>query len=173
MSQPLAWTHRVSEIPEPGLRVARAATEAERTALAKALEVVSCEGADAEYTIKAIGVGRYRLSGEVSVRLTQGCVVTLEPLSTKLKEGFEVEFWPPESVPGAPSAEVEVSALRDIEPIEHGTIDAGRIVFETLAAAIDPYPRKEGAALDWRDENDKSSEPGSASPFAKLKTLKE
>jgi hypothetical protein len=173
MSTPLAWTHRVSEIPETGLRVSREATEDECTALAEALEVVSCEGAKADYTIRAIGAGRYRMAGEVSAKLTQACVVTLEPLSTRPKEAFEVEFWPSEAVPPAPSTEVEISGLRDIEPIDHSTMDAGRVVFETLAAAIDPYPRKEGAAFDWRDKDDEASEPGSTSPFAKLKTLKE
>jgi uncharacterized metal-binding protein YceD (DUF177 family) len=172
MTEPLSWTHRASEIPEPGLRVSKAATDAERIALAEALDVISCEAAKAEYSVRAIGGGRYRMSGEVSARLTQACVVTLEPLATEPKEGFEVEFWPPDVVPGAPSAEVEVSGLRDIEPIERGTMDAGRIVFETLAAAIDPYPRKEGAELEWRDEDGEGSEPGSASPFAKLKALK-
>jgi uncharacterized metal-binding protein YceD (DUF177 family) len=172
MTEPLAWTHRASEIPDTGLRVSKAATEAERLALAEALEVLSCEAAKVDYTIRAIGGGQCRMSGEVSARLTQACVVTLEPLSTELKEGFEVEFWPPDVVPGVPSAEVEVSGLRDIEPIEHGTMDAGRIVFETLAAAIDPYPRKEGAELEWRDEDGEWSEPGSGNPFAKLKALK-
>jgi uncharacterized metal-binding protein YceD (DUF177 family) len=172
VTEPLTWTHRASEIPDTGLRVSKAATEAERIALAEALEVISCEAAKADYTIRAIGGARYRLSGEVSARLTQACVVTLEPLSTELKEGFEVEFWPPDVVPGAPSAEVEVSGLRDIEPIEHGTMDAGRIVFETLAAAIDPYPRKEGAELQWRGEEGEASEPEPANPFSKLKGLK-
>jgi hypothetical protein len=173
MSTPLAWTHRVSEIPETSLRVSRAATEAECAALAEALEVVSCEAAKADYTIRAIGAGRYRMVGEVSAKLTQACVVTLEPLATGAKEAFEVEFWPPEAVPAAPSTEVEISGLRDIEPIDHATMDAGRVVYETLAAAIDPYPRKEGAALDWRDKDDEASAPGSTSPFAKLKALKE
>jgi uncharacterized metal-binding protein YceD (DUF177 family) len=172
MSEPLVWTHRASEIPDTGLRVSKAATEAERMALAEALEVISCEAANADYTIRAIGGARYRMSGEVSARLTQACVVTLEPLSTELKEGFELEFWPPDAVPGAPSAEVEVSGLRDIEPIERRTMDAGRIVFETLAAAIDPYPRKEGAELEWRDQKGAAAESGANNPFTKLKGLK-
>jgi hypothetical protein len=72
MTEPLAWTHRASEIPDTGLRVSKAATEAERLALAEALEVLSCEAAKVDYTIRAIGGGQCRMSGEVSARLDPG-----------------------------------------------------------------------------------------------------
>ena len=49
-------------------------------------------------------------------------------------------------------------------------MNVGRVVFETLASAIDLYPRKDGAAFDWRaPEPDKA---GVVSPFAALAKLK-
>lgn len=171
MSEPLSWVHRVSEIPEGGLRTDRVASEAERALLADALEVAGCEEARAEYAIKALGGGRYRMSGKVGARLRQACVVTLEPMETRLSEAFDVQFAPSDSVARAGQAEEEeVLRLPDIEPIEHGQIDAGRVIFETLAAAVDPYPRKEGASLSWQDAGDEQAE--AAGPFAKLKALK-
>ncbi len=51
----------------------------------------------------------------------------------------------PAKLPESGEEEVEALSAAEIEPIEHGRIDVGRIVYETLSAAIDPYPRKAGA----------------------------
>jgi len=42
---------------------------------------------------------------------------------------------------------------------------------ETIATALDPYPRKEGA--EFRADGVKSPGPGEAGPFAALKRLKD
>ena len=102
-------------------------------------------------TIRALGAGRYRLAGTLRARLTQACVATLEPLPQTIEEEFEVQFWPRERCRRRATTEVEVSSVPDVEPIEHGTIEVGRVVFETLSAALDPYPRKSGATLEWQD----------------------
>ena len=59
----------------------------------------------------------------------------------------------------------------EFEPIEHGRIDVGRIVYETLSAAVDPYPRKAGAEF----AADEVGGPlvGDYGPFAALKKLKD
>ena len=33
-----------------------------------------------------------------------------------------------------------------------GIIPVGRIVFETISAGLDPYPRKPGAEFTWADK---------------------
>ena len=171
MSAPFAWSHRVSEIPEKGLRMERSASEAERAAVAAALDLPSCDEIKAAYNIRAIGGGRYRMSGEVRARITQRCVVTLEPLAERVEEPFDVEFRPPESIPEAADGEMEVLGAPEIEPIEQAGIDAGRVVFETLSAGLDPYPRKAGAAFDWAGEGE-GAEPQLEGPFAALKKLR-
>ena len=147
MSEALNWSYRTAEIPEAGLRQTRAATEAERAQVATALDVVSCESIEAEFTIRAMGKGHYRLAGKVAARLTQSCVVTLDPLSQRAEGTFDVEFWPAAELPQGGEEEVEALSAAEIEPIEHGRIDVGRIVYETLSAALDPYPRKAGAEI--------------------------
>jgi uncharacterized metal-binding protein YceD (DUF177 family) len=171
MSEVLAWSYRTAEIPEAGLRQTRAATEAERVLAAAALDVVSCERIEAEFAIRATGKGHYRLAGKVAALLTQSCVVTLEPIAQTAEGTFDVEFWPPLEVPQNAEEEVEALSAAEIEPIEHGRIDVGRIVYEALSAAIDPYPRKAGAEF----AADKLGiEPASESgPFAALKKLKD
>ncbi|MBC7832546.1 MAG: DUF177 domain-containing protein [Hyphomicrobium sp.] len=170
MSEALNWSYRTAEIPESGLRQTRAATEAERAQAAAALDVVSCEHIEAEFNIRAIGKGHYRLVGNVAARLTQSCVVTLDPISQRAEGSFDVEYWPSVELPERGEEEVEALGAAEIEPIEHGRIDVGRIVYETLSAAIDPYPRKAGAEFAADAGNPPAGESG---PFAALKKLKE
>jgi len=166
----LDWSYRTAEIPEHGLRETRAASAAEREQMAIALDVVSCEAIDAEFTVRATGKGRYRVAGKVGARLTQKCVVTLEPIPQKAEGTFDVEYWPPAELPQNGEDEVEALGAAEIEPIEHGRIDVGRIVFETLSAAIEPYPRKQGAEF-VPDPDDQTA--GEGGPFAALKKLKD
>jgi hypothetical protein len=51
-------------------------------------------------------------------------------------------------------------------------IDAGRIVFETLSASVDPYPRRAGAQFEGEELGDAAA-PGASGPFAALKKLKD
>lgn len=172
MSEPLDWSYRTTEIPEAGLRQSRVATEAERAKVAGTLEIVSCEQLNAEFVIRAIGHGHYRLAGKIAARLTQNCIVTLDPLVQAVEGTFDVEFRPPGKLPESAEDEVEALSAAEIEPIQHGLIDAGRIAFETLSASIDPYPRKAGAQFEGDDPGD-AAEPGDSGPFAALKKLKD
>jgi uncharacterized metal-binding protein YceD (DUF177 family) len=171
MNEALAWSYRTAEIPEAGLRQTRAATEAERAQVAEGLDAVSCESIEAEFTIRATGKGHYRLAGKVAARLTQSCVVTLEPVAQTAEGTFDVEFCPPAQLPQSGEEEVEALSAAEFEPIEHGRIDVGRIVYETLSAAVDPYPRKAGAEF----ATDEVGGPlvGDNGPFAALKKLKD
>ena len=171
MTAPLAWSHRTTEIPEAGLHVMKAATPAECAAIAEDLDIVSCEAFEADYLASALGQGRYRLKGTLTARVTRECVVTLEPVSEKVAEAVDVAFWPFSSLPATVAEEMEVSSVPEVEAIEHGQIDAGRVLFEILSASLDPYPRKSGARFEWED---KASEDASIAtgPFAGLKKLK-
>jgi uncharacterized metal-binding protein YceD (DUF177 family) len=171
MSTPLDWSYRVREIPETGLRETRSATAAERASVAARLEVVSCEALTARFDIRATGKGHYRLAGNVTAKLMQTCVVTLEPIAQTAEGTFGVEFWPPGSVPEQGEDEVEALSAAEIEPIEHGLIDAGRIVFEALSASVDPYPRQAGAEFQAAELDGPDAPAGG--PFAALQKLKD
>jgi uncharacterized metal-binding protein YceD (DUF177 family) len=170
MSEPLNWSYRTTDVPEAGLREKRAATEAERAVVASTLDLVSCERLTSDYVIRAIGQGHYRLAGKVTAQLTQSCVVTLDPVAQSVEGAFDVEFWPVGKLTESSGEEVEALSAAEIEPIERGLIDAGRIVFETLSASVDPYPRKPGVQFE-ADESVDTNIP--AGPFAALKKLKD
>lgn len=170
VTAPLDWTHDVKEIGKDGLARRKEATPEERARLAKELRIPEVIQLSASYTIRARAGGSYALSGEITADVIQECIVSLAPVPTNIAEPFEAEFWPPETIPSGEEGEIDALSAAEIEPLEGGAIDAGRIVFETLAAALDPYPRAPGAVFDWSDPA--SAESAKQGPFAALGALK-
>ena len=67
MSEPLDWSYRTCGNPGGGPAPnARCHRGGARASVAAALEVVSCEQLEAEFAIRAIGKGHYRLAGKVA-----------------------------------------------------------------------------------------------------------
>jgi hypothetical protein len=169
----LAWDHAVRDVPESGVTGQRDAAPDELAALAHALDLIACTRLQAQYAIQPVSGGRYRLSGRLHAELTQACVVTLDPVESTLKEAFEATFWPPQDMPVPESGELTIDDAPEPEPIHAGQIAVGRVVFESLAAALEPYPRKPGAVLDWQPQAPaNATRAGPTSPFALLANLK-
>ena len=167
----LGWDHDVADVGAQGFTAERTASDEERTKIAQKLDLKSCGKLTARYRIKPIAGGGYRLTGELSADVVQACVVTLEAVPAHLDAPFNVEYWP-DGGQEADGASEELSALgaAEIERLEDGRIDAGRIVFEQLAASLDPYPRIAGAELG---EVAAGGSPGRRdNPFAVLEKLK-
>ena len=97
------------------------------------------------------------------------CVVSLDPVAAFLDEAFDVEFWS-EVASGDGGEDKTILDARDVETLENGSIPVGRVIFETISAALDPYPRKPGAEFSWSDTA--PSPPEKVSPFAALSKLK-
>ena len=177
----LDWTHLTAAIPAQGLDMRRSATAEQRQAVAAALELLGLERLDVRYRITQAARGRFRLTGKLKARVVQACIITLEPVSADLAEPFDAEFWPADAMPDAtavapPAGDRAVLEDDGPEPIEHNQIDAGRIVFEALATALDPYPRAPGAALEWPEpaveDGAANGAPATGNPFAALAKLK-
>ena len=169
----LVWEHATHDIPQSALPREREAAPDERERVARALELIACARLTAAYTIAPTVDGRFRLSGRLRAEITQACVVTLEPVESVVEDSFDVTFWPEEDMPAPRSGAVDLEEELDPEPIVAGQVDVGRVVFECLAAAIDPFPRKEGATLDRRAAAPAKDEAGKPeSPFAVLANIK-
>lgn len=171
---PLDWSLPVADIPERGSNVKREAAAAELKAVASALEILSCEWIALDARIRPRSGGRYALEGTLAAKLTQACVVSLDPVPDNLAIDLDIEFEPG---PAAATERNNDSELGDpfeeteFEPIENGRLNLGRVVFEEIASHLDPFPRAEGAELEKRE----AAGPGDAkseSPFAKLAGLK-
>jgi hypothetical protein len=166
----LDWTHGVTDIPPGGLTREREATEAERDRIARALGLLKLARLSARYRIKPLGDGAYRLSGDVLGDADQACIVTLEPVAAGIDAPLDVEFRP--KLEAADNDEdANILSGPDIEILDRGIIPVGRIVFETLSAALDPFPRRPGAEFTWQDP--RAEKPEKSSPFAALSKLKD
>ncbi len=147
------------------------ANKAEMAAIATLLDLKGLQDLTFSYRLRPGAGGRVHLNGRLKARVTQTCVVTLEPVENSIDVPVEAEFWPQELIAALEQHEEDQSASFEWpEPIKDGKIDLGPLIYETLATSLDPYPKREGASFEWSQ----GSEDGSAgtSPFAALEALK-
>jgi uncharacterized metal-binding protein YceD (DUF177 family) len=164
----LDWKHDTRAIPEAGLPITREATAAERTAVAAAMELIACARLVTRYQITPAAADRFLLKGNVDVTVTQTCIVTLEEIERRYSVPLDIEFWPADILDGDEDGDIDPLGA-DREPIDDGRIDVGRVVYEELASHIDPFPRRDGAAIDWEDKEGAAR----THPFAQLARLKQ
>lgn len=168
-SDVLDWVVPLAQVPGTGKRVSFSATSDERTAFASAAGLEACDDLKADLDIEPLAGGSYRVRGRVRAEITQACVVTLEPVPARLDEQVLVDFRADFDQAVTGRHEIDLDEEADIEPIENGGLAVGRIVYESLASAIDPYPRKPDAALP---EASGQGDAGKPNPFAVLAQLK-
>lgn len=171
---PLAWSAAVAEIPDGGLPLARRATPEDCRELAVALAVLEVTRVELKGRLLSRGGGRYRLTGKLFADVTQACVVTLDPVPAALDLALEIDLVPMEQMPRVPDGDgdpddTDTVEAPLIEPIRNGSIDLGDIVYQEIAAALDPYPRSPDAALDLTQAAPAADD--RIHPFAKLKAL--
>lgn len=163
------WSVRTADIPARGLDVERAATPSQCQAIAQALDLIALNALTADYKVRPDASG-FRLTGKLRATCQQACIVTLDPVDAVVHETFDVRFVDGETAVPEAGGEGEVLSAEEIEPFANGVLDVGRIVFETLAAGLDPYPRKDGAEFTWTDPA--AADPAASGPFAGLAKLR-
>jgi uncharacterized metal-binding protein YceD (DUF177 family) len=161
----------VAQIPDTGLHRDIEADQAARAAMAQAAGLREMPAAHASFDLALTSGGRVHVTGRVRARIGQTCVVTLDPIDNEIDEAVDLIFVPAEQLPeidhsgeGGPDGD----AADELEPIENGVIDLGRLATDVLYLAIDPYPRKTGAVFEPQTE---ASAPEDH-PFAALKALR-
>ncbi len=152
-----------------GDRIEIVADESERAELAARLSLLSLERLDAHVVLTREGE-RVRACGRLKAVLDQACVATGEPVRCRLDEPFEVIFVPAPNT-GQPDAEIELSG-DELDTMFHDgrTIDLGAAVADSLALALDPYPRSPAAEAALKAAGVIGEE--EAGPFAALAALK-
>ncbi len=153
------------------------ATPQERAALARRFRLAGFDLLRATARIESAEgeAGLLRLSGHLSAVLSQSCVVTLEPVASRIEEDFTLLY---SLAPGPAGVEVGVEVVVDPEaeeppePLGPGGLDLGEAVAQQLAVALDPYPRAPGAALVEVEGAPAAAEAGSRRGFAVLEALK-
>ncbi len=140
------------------------ADEAARSLIAERLGVPSVRSLAGELHIRLIADG-IAISGTLDAALVRECVVSLEPMDEIIRETIEIKFSPDAEL-AADAVEIDVDADA-VELLPPGGIDLGEILIQQLALAMNPYPRKEGAASLVKNY---ASSP-EAAPFSALRGL--
>ena len=149
-----------------GLDFDVAATPAECAALAARMGLEAIASLACRFTLK-----RARIRGEIAAvlaegrlqaRITQSCVVSLDPFDADIAEDFTVRFVPE----GSEREDVDLEDEDEI-PYTGNAIDLGEAAAEQLALALDPFPRKPGASLP------EDTAPDTRTPFAVLGRLRQ
>ena len=165
------FAHRLSlDQIRDGDRLDIIADDEERAAVADRLGLLSLERLEAHCILSRDGP-KVRAQGRIKASLEQACVATGEPCPAHLDEPFELAFVP-EPTGSRADEEVELGEA-DLDTVFHdgSAIDLGGAVTDTLALALDPYPRSAGADAALKEAGVLTEE--EASPFAALAALKE
>lgn len=167
----------VAHLSAKPLLVTLEADDRERQGLAQRWGVSSVEAVAAKLEVSRWKRDGVRVKGRVEARITQSCVVTLEPVASQIIETIEALFVPE----GSRLARVETSDIGEMivdaegpdapETFHGDMIDLAEICEEFIVLSIDPYPRLEGAELP-PVLNGAADDEERESPFAGLSALK-
>ncbi|MCL6706744.1 DUF177 domain-containing protein [Pseudomonas sp. R2.Fl] len=174
---PFSYLVKVGHISANPVQVRLEADERERAGLAKLWNVEAVNSLSAELQIARWKKDGVRIKGTLSGEIVQSCVVTLEPVVSRLDSPLDQIFVPE----GSKLARIVTDEAGEMvldpdgpdlpEPFTGDTIDAGALVAEFAALGIDPYPKKPGVEFAGHLESD-GAEDAKPSPFAVLKDWK-
>ena len=161
---PLTRPIAVTTVRADGLAYHVETTEAERKALAERFDIPSIARLTADFVLRKKGP-HIRATGLVTGTFTQVCILSLDPFESDFSEEVDIGF------DEDPAKALELRPEEEApDQIIDGIIDVGAVAAEFTALALDPYPRKPGAAFDFVDKNDVEIE--KPAPFGALATLK-
>lgn len=146
------------------------ADEAECTAIAERLGLLRLDRFDAHAVLSRDG-RKIRATGRIKASLEQSCVATGDPVPAHVDEPFDILFLP-EPRTGRADEEIELGS-QELDTMFHdgSAIELGSAIVDSLALALDPYPRSAGADAALKEAGVLSEE--EAGPFAALAALKE
>ena len=164
------FAHRLSlDQVRDGDRLDLVADADECAAIAGRLGLQSLDRLEAHAVLSRDGQ-KIRATGRLKATLHQSCVVTGDSVPAHVDEQFELLFLPEPKV-GAAEEEIELDAT-DLDTMFHdgAAIDLGSALADSLALALDPYPRSPSADVALKEAGVLSEE--EAGPFAALAALK-
>lgn len=145
-----------------------------RARLAQELGISAIRKLSFEGVLQADGKSDWRLEARLGATVIQPCVVTLEPVTTRIDRAVIRRFIAGLSTPDE-AEEFEMPQDETLEALPD-EIDPSRIMAEALTLALPDYPRKQDAIL----ETDNFAPPGvapmsdeDAKPFAGLAGLRD
>jgi uncharacterized metal-binding protein YceD (DUF177 family) len=141
----------------------------EMAALAKRFGLISVDRLSATLAFYRDG-DIINAQGRFAARITQSCVASGAPVAAQIDEPFQIRFLP--EVAFAPDTEIELEP-GDCDTMFHNgrIIDLGEAVAQSMALALDPFPRSPDAADLLKSAGVKAEE--DAGPFGALAALRD
>ncbi len=163
-------THKADAIGRLPAQLQIAAEPEERAALAKRFGLAALDRLEADYGL-TVEDGAITARGRVRAALAQPCVATGTPVPETIDSDFVLRFVV-EREEAQAADELELDA-EDCDTIGYDghVIDMGEAVAETMALAMEPFPRAPDADAYLKEAGVLSEE--QASPFAALLGLKD
>jgi Large ribosomal RNA subunit accumulation protein YceD len=144
----VAEVRQLADLAE--LPVDIAPTEAEAAAVARLLGARAVRKLRLRGRLAPLPGGGWRLEATLGATVVQTCVVSLDPVTTRVDQRVTRTWLPQTALPetAVAGAELVVDPEEDdeIEPLG-ARIDLGLVAIEALALALPAYPRKPGARL--------------------------
>ena len=166
-------TFRVADLPQKrATEIALTAEAPLREHLAKELGVDQLRKLSFKGKLSAVGKTDWVLSGHLGATVVQPCVVTLEPVVTRIEEAVSRQYIAEWHDPEDPEVEMPEDDTSEALGAE---IDVIGTIAEALSLAIPAYPRAEGAELGALVHAEPGVEPlneDTVRPFAGLAGLK-
>ncbi|KKB09236.1 YceD family protein [Devosia chinhatensis] len=162
---------RIDKLPTGGRSVVVEANDVERAAIAAAMNILSVESFVSRLAVTPFR-GGLRALGSLDAVVSQASVVSFEPVSEAISEPIDRVFLPAprDGNSPAPGSETFIDLEDEDFPdhIDGAEVDLSALMLETLALALDPYPKREGETLETIDAKLDAPAEG---PFAKLAAL--
>jgi uncharacterized metal-binding protein YceD (DUF177 family) len=145
------------------------ANEAERAALAARFGLIGID--TLAVTAELVREGDAVIAtGKLRADVVQACVASGDPVPARIAEDFALRFLPEAEVDAAEEVELHENDL-DVIPYEGSAVNLGEAAAQTLALALDPFPRAPDAEEKLRAAGVIGEE--DAGPFATLKALRD
>ncbi|WP_404373457.1 YceD family protein [Sphingomonas sp. MMS24-J45] len=161
---------RIDTIGAGARTVSISADEAERAALATRFGLLAVDRLEATFSVRREAAGIVA-QGRVDAIVVQACSVTDEPLPVTVAEEVALRFVTDQEVAAEDEIELDPDAL-DTMAYDGNGVDLGEAAAETMALALDPFPRGPNAAAALRAAGVISEEEAKpAGALAGLKSL--
>lgn len=141
---------RIDRLPAGGRSLDVSLDEATRAEVAEALKLSAIDRFEASLTVVPLR-GGLRAQGRLVADIVQPSVVTFEPVEQHIDEAVDRVFLPEaQAHKPTPGSEVFIDLEDEDFPdhIDGPEVDLSALLVETLALAIDPYPRRPGESLE-------------------------
>jgi len=149
MAELFSRPFRAGQVRGAPVRVEVTAGPEDCTRLAAAFGLPAVAALSGVFELAHEGGGVISAVLRLTARVTQDCVITLEPFEADVAETAALRFVPAARVKEGEAVELDAEALDGPDEIPYAgdTIDLGAALAEQLALSLDPYPRKPGAVL--------------------------